>query len=264
MDLWLPSKPAIIQPAPKELLKPRLLRPVKQASILPGWFPAVVAAGGNRPRLEFLQGAVGTGIGTPITFTSQNLGAAADTRRIFVCVGANATGGPITSITVGGNACTLHFSNSGGNLRGAIGSILIPSGTSANVVVTATSGLTVASISMYRMTYDTGTPNNTPFDTDEFTQSNGSDPAPTLTLDVPLNGFILGSASFRLGTSITSITWTNLSEDYEAVLTGQVARHSTAHNELMAAETGRVITATVAGSGISSTTSTVFHALSWI
>jgi len=101
---------------------------------------------GGIPKLEFGAGSVDSVDRTTYTFSSIAIGTASITRRVVVCVrpritGWVAGGGSDPTVTVGGVGCTLLTSNTNG-LATNIGAWLfitnnvVPTGTTANVVVT--------------------------------------------------------------------------------------------------------------------------------
>lgn len=104
---------------------------------------AVAGASGAAKDLvgTFRARATSTANGTSITFTNQSIGPAptgSDRRFVFVWAGMAVSGGnpTVTSITVGGNACTLLTTRDAGtSFTCRVGYVEIASGTTANVTV---------------------------------------------------------------------------------------------------------------------------------
>lgn len=193
MDFWLPPKPAIIRPAPHDLRRDWHKEP-KKANFAPGWFPGAVA-GPFPPDFSHTASAADDSNLLAYTFTAQAIGAAAANRRIFVSATSSATSinAAVSAVTIGGIAATIHAAtaNTGNTRNGvvAIASAIVPSGATADVVVTHTADLGVllgCHISVYRAT---GLVSGTPHDTAT------ADNAANLLLDIPVRGFVIANAA---------------------------------------------------------------------
>lgn len=188
MDIWLPPKPAIIRPAPADL---RQFGDPKKANFAPGWFPGAVA-GPAPPDFSHTASTADDGNTTAYTFTAQAIGVAAIDRRIFVSATSSAPSANvgISAVTIGGISATIHAaSNNTGNTRNgivAIASAIVPSGTTADVVVTHPLSALGCHISVYRAT---GLTSGTPTDTAT------ADNAANLLLDIPVRGFVIACAA---------------------------------------------------------------------
>lgn len=117
--------------------------------------PVVAAAGGFSA--AFVSANTQSGSGVSFTFTAQSIGAASSDRIVVVAVQAVANGTGLSfAMTIGGNTATsavTEFSN-GGNLAG-IYYLAVPSGTTANIVLTVsgtTPNLQVVQIGVYSIT----------------------------------------------------------------------------------------------------------------
>jgi len=191
MDLWLPPKPAIIMPAPK------------QANFLPGWFPG----GGIAGRTPFDISYTATsdqGASTTYTFTSLAIGNPDSLRAIFVGV-TGANGGTVNSVTVGGISATQVVANTGTNFSLALWVAVVPTGTTANVVVTFAAGQARCAVQIVRMV---GYNSLTPTDTDA--PAGGGDASRTITIDAPANGGVMSFACGRGGAiGVTNTTLLN-------------------------------------------------------
>lgn len=188
MDFWLPPKPAIIRPAPADL---RQFSDPRKANLLPGWFPGAIA-GPFPPDFSHTASTADDGNTTAYTFTAQAIGAADIGRRVFVSATSSASSlnSGISAITIGGIAATIHAAtNNTGNTRNgvvAIASAIVPTGTTADVIVTHPLSVLGCHISVYRAT---GLVSGTPTDTAT------SDNAGNLLIDIPVRGFVIACAA---------------------------------------------------------------------
>lgn len=129
------------------------------------------------------------------TFSSQSIGAApggGETRLVVVAIGVvdNSKSMAISSVTIGGVTATIHANGtdtvSGSRSRAAIASAVVPSGTTADVVVNMTTNCTGMAIDVYRIMNPTST---TPADT---LATGGNSPSGTI--DVPAGGILIAAA----------------------------------------------------------------------
>jgi hypothetical protein len=104
-----------------------------------GWYKNV-AATGTPFSITYVSNNSTTTMGGAVTFTSQNIGTADPTRIVVVALdhGPN-SGVSVTSVTIGGVTATQAPSaDSGGSgVRSDIWYLAVPTGTTANIVVTA-------------------------------------------------------------------------------------------------------------------------------
>ena len=162
--------------------------------------------------VAFLQGAEDTSDQTTYTFSSQNLGTAADDRHIIVGILSRKAGATttISSVTVGGVSATIveQVTNTGTNSDVAgIAIAAVPTGTTGDVVVTFGAGMVRAAISLYRATG---------LDSATASQSlNSTASAPAVNLDIPVNGFAIGAG---ITAASSTATWSGLTEDYDTTL----------------------------------------------
>lgn len=190
--------------------------------------------------------------GNDATFTGISIGAAAADRLVVVIAGTTrsfATGPNITGITINGSAATIHqhiLNDAGGGnycLTLAIASLAVPSGATANVVVTKSA---VASgecdLHVYAL-YDLTS--NTPHDSAQ-SGTVGSNPA--LTLDIPANGVLIAGYIGAQGTP-ADVVWTGADEDHDqTVLSGNTWRRSAASRSGLQVQSERpVSTASTTG-----------------
>lgn len=112
---------------------------------------ARVTAGGALPG-TYLGSYTSSTAGTSHTFTGVALGAASSTRTILVIAGGRASNnGVVSGITIGGNAATLDVSSAAAWYPGAIGRLVVPAGTTADVVVTFSMSRAEAAVMVYSL-----------------------------------------------------------------------------------------------------------------
>lgn len=186
--------------------------------------------------LTFLQGT-SAAEANPLTFSSQNLGAASADRFLICCVG-NRLGGTPSGVTINGVTATQLESadriNGADSCSSSIWGASSASGTSGDIVITGLTAGNTCFISLYSATRLQST---TPTDTVASTGNSGTQSG---NLDVLSGGFIITCARFRSGTS-GNVTIGGVScEDYE----GATFR-SGSRSALQAATN---VTATITGS----------------
>lgn len=139
------------------------------------------------------------------SFASLAIGPAAADRHVigvFEAVDAGGVNYSVNSFTIGGVAATALYAsaNNGGTKVFCYGG-LIPSGTTATVAVTISTGANRAAVSVYSAT---GLNSLTPTDTDEKLGN------PTFSIDVLAGGFVLAAYCDR---NSGTISWTGLTKD---------------------------------------------------
>lgn len=140
------------------------------------------------------------------TFSGESIGTAASDRRIHVLVmGEGISPSTLSSATVGGIAATINVQRSSGDVTAAIITAAVPTGTTADIVLSFSVVKGSANIGVYR---SVGLTSNTAVDTD----SSASDPA-TATLTSVAGGFCIGLCCSTVG---TTVTWSGgVNEDYD-------------------------------------------------
>ena len=181
--------------------------------------------------VAFLQANESTANNTVYTFSTENLGAAAASRKIVVSIGASTTSAGLSgsSVTVGGISATLVKAqqSSGGNNASELWEAAVPSGTSGDVVVTWGTGCTECGIGLWRVlnASDTYTDNaGTPLDNTN------------VSIDGPAGGIAIGSRWTGGGASTT--IWTGLTEDFDRGNLGGADQHSGASDAFETEQTG--------------------------
>ena len=216
---------------------------------MPGTFTPMLSAGAATapPSLSYRTHAETQAGGISATFTSQDIGTAASNRFVIVAVLAGSTGGSantIASVTVGGTALTLAKSQfDSGNFHAAaifIGNI--PSGTTATIVASLTSGSSsrwgIGVWAAYALNSITPT------------ATNGGTSSGTLTLDtnVQAGGIVTGVIFSNSG---GTTTWTGLTKRYDSnAINGE---SSGADFTAIAAQTPLAITAVAPANGVGCT-----------
>lgn len=176
----------------------------------------------------------------PLTISAMGIGAAADRDLVIVGIqchkgGTNLTA--ITGVTIGGVSATVLVSvdgNDGSNAEVvALAAAVVPTGTTADVVITGNNGIRNADV----VVYTAKNVDTTAHDTQSSTAAN-----PSATIAVTAGGIIIAYAATANG-GIT-FTWTNLTEDVDIVGTGGGAS-SGASDAFAVADAARTITATL-------------------
>ena len=178
---------------------------------------------------------------------SASIGTAAADRYVFILVSGyrNANNqGAVTSVTIGGNTATLHANIGGGSiaatLAACVAGLLVPSGTSATVVVNFSDSFTDSGIGVIAVT---GLNSTTPFDSDAVLAGTGGIVGSiSANIDVPGNGLML-AVEADIGNG--AHTWTNATEVYEGDVT---VTYTGTLDVNLAAQSGRTVTCSSANS----------------
>jgi hypothetical protein len=163
------------------------------------------------------------------TFADEPIGTAASDRLVVVVVWAAgptipSPGNAPTSVAIGGNNATIHESALG--LYGSslsVASLVVPTGTTATIVVTMPVGQLQCAILVYTVTgYSNATPT-----TDSIVEDSGSESA-TLSVTVGNNQVGLAASSILVGGGSVSAVWTNATEDVDVGFADQYSYVSSA------------------------------------
>lgn len=226
-------KPAIIRPATDDLL--RYGKDPVVAALLAHRLRRVVGA----PTVAFLQHAESIATTSTFTFSAQNVGTAAGNRKIIAAISYDILATTsLTSITAAASSMTIvaEYENTNvGNIRShiALAIIDLPTGTTADFVVTLGSNALGCHLSLYRVV---DLLSSTPTDT----ATAGSVEDPSTTIDVPAGGFAVAIAT---DPETGSTTWVGLAtEDYDAT-DANTWTYSGAHESFASAQTGMTVTA---------------------
>jgi len=162
--------------------------------------------GGVPKILTFQESLVDPANKTVYTFSGASIGAAASNRRVIVGV-SQGGGAPNVSVTVGGISADLVVEAVSGLNGTAIWIALVPSGTTADIVVTCGASANRLGIGVWSCT---GLSSNTPIDTDAVTGTRDAD----LSVSTAEGGFTIGATETR-NNSFSAVTWTGLTERYD-------------------------------------------------
>lgn len=162
---------------------------------------------------------------TSVTFTAVNIGTASADRIVVVLF--NSGSAVSTGMTIGGISATKAVEESTGISGLQIWYAAVPSGTTANIVVTSGSAMSIESLLVGKLTGVTAAPAHT-----SVTTTTSSDPA-TISVNVPSTGFgivgIYGAPTFDNG-------WTNATLDF-SVTDANAVILSMAHDSLSGTNT---------------------------
>jgi len=171
--------------------------------------------GGGGITATFQASAVDAADLTTYTFSSQPIGSASSTRRVVVTISTNSTR-TISSVTIGGVSATLDATNTlSGTAHVAIASAVVPSGTTASVVVTMDAGALGCGIGVWTLT--DGDP------TGQVATGNGDPTALTVTTTT---GDVVIAYAFTTGVSTALFAWTNATERFEEDVYSTTTTHS--------------------------------------
>lgn len=235
----IPPKPAIVLPAPKNLMQLRLpegwlnkrgllVPEVRRSHFVVTPLIGFMAGSGVIPILTFQAHQEEGANQTTYTWTNMAIGDPTPDRLIIVVAfahdSADTAGEAPNTITVAGVTATLHVSIAGtGTNEGsiAIGTALVPTGTTATIVVTYPGARVRAGIGVYSLT---NYGNSIPVQTDsEAATVDGT----TISVDLTVGTFsvaVIGATSRQATPS--GITWTNATEDYDVALELSESNHS--------------------------------------
>ena len=195
--------------------------------------------------ISYLQSSSNATGATSYTFTNRNVGPEDVGRYIIIAVSARgiATGNAVTSATIGDVTATIigESINSAGSTSSTTTILLalLPTGTTATVVVNFTVGTARCNISMYTATG---------IDPSPLSVQQSIDAAPTASIATAINGIALGSA---MSNGDTTTTWSGLTESFDGSYGPSNATHSVATASNTSAGT-LVATATFASSQLAS------------
>ena len=188
---------------------------------------------------------------TEYTFSTQAIGDAAADRKVVVCVHGGNNDATVASLTVGGISADLvvaKASGVGGSFfnENEIWQAIVPTGTTADVVVTWSAGQLECHIGIFAVYGAQSAAHATATDiTDPLSQS----------LAVPAGGVAIAFASIE---EVRTFTWgAGITEQFDQTTSSRAT--STGASDAYAADT----TVTVAATPSSSTTKIILVAASW-
>jgi hypothetical protein len=193
---------------------------------------------GHVATITFVDEEIDTVDRTVYTFADFAIGTAVANRKVVVGImnGDADTGRTISSVTVAGNAASAVIDQAAGNNDGrvALYQIAVPTGTTADIVVTFSGGCTRCAIATWAMYGAKSAAHDT---AGEAT----ADPL-TFTLDVPAGGAAIAVMKSQVA---TTITWTGLTEKFDVNNPegGAVFTYSGASDAFASEQTGLTIEA---------------------
>jgi len=199
-----------------------------------------ILPGGSSPpevTLTFTDSAVTSGLSSTHTFTGKAIGTAASDRRVVVVVSLEGAAS-LTSVTIGGNTATADYVFAGAASLVGFYSYNLTTGITADIVVTV-GALTYVGIGVYALYGANATPSDT--------AGSNTNPNPSNTINVVAGGCAISAVEIRSNTNRT-VTWTGLTEEYDAVVGNNDDSHSGAADQFPTAQTGLTVQATPSGS----------------
>lgn len=186
------------------------------------------AAGGTAPTITFQQSDEDSGDATQYTFAAQPIGTASATRRVVVTIGTNSTR-TVTAVTIGGVSATLDATNTlGGTAHLTIASAVVPSGTTADVVVTTDGGALALGMGIGVWTLSSGSP------TGQVATGNGD---PTNLTVATTAGSAVIAVAFTTGVGTAAFSWTNATSRFNADVYSTTTTHAGADTTAVGAST---------------------------
>jgi hypothetical protein len=244
-------KPAIIVPAPRELVRPKrsLILPSKKhglvKALIPGLAPFFGAAGAAAAPVQLTHEASNQSTSnlTTYTFNTQAIGTADDDRWVMVAIGGidSANTFNVASASFGGIAAALvtgcSIAGTTPNDQVELWAANVPTGTTGNISVTWSEAIISCFIDVFRLV--TTTDPTTPFDA----QTDNGDFDPSWTLDIPAGGGVIGAFIHNAGatTDDADMTWSGLTEASDAWDATDWANWTAAFAEFADAETAFAI-----------------------
>jgi len=203
--------------------------------------PILGFGGGSRAAtVAFASSAVDSVDRTIYTFSGVAIGTATLDRKVVVSPVGNigAGGGAVSTVTVGGISASLVVAIIGGVQSAEIWQADVPTGTTADVVVTWAAEQARSGIGVFAVTGAASGASDTATST--------ADPMST-TLTIPANGIAIGVGTDNAG---GPFAWTNLTERYDEPLEGAID-HTGASDAFITHEVGRTITCDPSGASSS-------------
>lgn len=162
--------------------------------------------------LTFQTSAVNSANLTTYTFSAQAIGTAAADRYVIVGISYGNNSATVSSVTIGGVSATSIVVAAGtaggwGTIGAAIFIANVPTGTTADVVVTLSAGQNRCGIGVWSATGMSGT-------TASATNSSSASPG-SASITIPTGGFGIAVASIAEN-SAPLVSWTNATERYDS------------------------------------------------
>lgn len=158
--------------------------------------------GGSGPIAAYVTSLANAGSATSYTFTAAPIGAASADRLVVVVVHTN--NGNTTSVTIGGASATQNVVENNGDECVGIYSLLVTSGTTADIVVSTSSALCCA-IDIYTIK---GYGSATPASTNHASNLTAGTTALSTTANMPAHAVAIVGSTCN-GASSTTVTYAN-------------------------------------------------------
>lgn len=246
--LLVPAAPALVVPAKPALVRAESLEFSKHMLAMPVTMGMMKrkAAAAKTINVAYIGTAIDTSNSLSYTFSSQSIGTPSADRYVVVGLACVTSGTAVLSgVTIGGAAADLLAQSTyQGNLRSALLHRLVPTGTTANIVVTLTGGgfAQCMGLAIWNVT------GNWSGVSGEDNSATSDDSGTVFTVTHPTvlaNDKIITIG--RTGSSATT-SWTNAVEDFDLLVESNQARMTGATSDIVADASNYVITGTLSGS----------------
>ncbi len=207
-----------------------------------GFFASALSASVS-PTVTYQGSAADTADLTTYTFASQPIGTASASRRVVVAIHTRTA--TISTVTIGGVSATLDRDYNLSNNRVTIASAVVPTGTTASVVVTFTAAGTRCGIGVWSLS--SGSP------TGQTATGSGTTTAACTVTTVA--GQVVIAATTENGTVGTTVAWTGATERYDQTLETDLGQSG--------ADTVAAGTSTAISAAFSSTTGSIIAAVAY-
>ncbi len=191
---------------------------------------------------------------TTYTFNTCDIGAADNSRRIIVAVTASSTTSAnrtTSSLTISGVSATV-YQNVADPRHVSFWTLPVSTGTTADIVVTMSAGCNNCSIAIYRLL---NLKSSQPQDSDSATTTGAT--SLSTTMNASERAVVIGVCAGAAATSTTA-TWTNASEDYDALVESGMRTGASTQIAVGSGTTSYTVTCTASASVAMS-----FASISW-
>lgn len=211
--------------------------------MIPGLQPTIPR---HRLSLEYRAQYSATNDASTYTFSNADIGAAASDRLVIVAVHAAFSGGTnrtITSATIGGISATIDYAGTNTDARGfTFLSAIVPTGTTATIVLNFSGNLLRLGIGVYRLTkYTSRVPRDTASSFRDDNANNISD-----TINVYGGGVVIGMSFSGDDANGGNVTWSGLTENYDGTIESSLFYYSGAHQLIPTHTLGYTVSVTCA------------------
>ena len=170
----------------------------------------LLCAAARKKTLTYIGNTPKTSNETIYTFTGASIGTAAGDRRVIASITASggASGTTIDTVTIGGVTATLSTSRFNGTMSAIHAIALVPTGTTADIVVTHSGAKSRCTVGVYSVT---GLTASAFYADDAAYGTDGTDPM-AISISSLIGGYVIAN---RETTDNTSATWTTLTERWD-------------------------------------------------